>query len=850
MASPFSIFRRQEKKLLAVLAIMAMFAFTFVGFAGMSVQALLQLFGSGAPNPGAEVIAQTNWGDITQAEAAELQHRRAVANRFVYAAGLQAQNPMLGPDYFGPATEEDVINAMLIRRHARGLGMRIGDAAVSRFIDEVTRNPRTGEQGLTSKAFNDICKSMGISDRALYDMLGDELMVSQMVQAVRGGSYMRGGVAMMTPAQLWENYQKLNTSITLEIAAVPVSDFTAQVPDPSEDTLRSFFDAHKDELPDPSSPEPGFKQPRRIQVEYLMANFDRFLEGTQISEEQVRQYYEENKEKYRLPDNSPAEGNPSDADKKPTGEATNDSAGAATDTEKPGAASKETSETPAADTPQAEPKKAPESTNPPAEGETGKSASPAQEPSDKQQAAEKQESESPNDAEDVANQDSIDQQTGDEPAAKPEPAADEEPSPAASDSAKDSTTPASTPETPDQSKTPDAGKPAQESPAAPTEKPETATPSDAEAAGTAKAPSGEEPVASDKSPEPRFRPLDDVLALEIRDELRRKQASERIEQVLDTVSYNIMEEYASKLADWESRREAQQEEPQDNADQRLPEKPERPDLASVAEKYGLEYGITPLASRAEAAEIQGIGSAVDLRDSADQARSFVDVAFGDRPAFEPLIARDKSSNGYLYWKVAEKEEHVPTFDEVHDLVLASWKRKEARDTAKARAAELAQKTRDAGSSLEEALAGDPAVVVQTTPPFTWLMIPPQLGTMTFAENPPEPSSVEHVDRPGETFFATAFSLSQGEIGTAPNVPQTVWYVMRVRSRNDATREQFLREHFYGPAIGGFSLPSSYDYLAGRETERIMHRWLADLQQESGLKWVRPPDTFEDAVAQR
>jgi hypothetical protein len=250
--------------------------------------------------------------------------------------------------------------------------------------------------------------------------------------------------------------------------------------------------------------------------------------------------------------------------------------------------------------------------------------------------------------------------------------------------------------------------------------------------------------------------------------------------------------------------------------------------------------------------LEGIGSAFEFRAATGQpGRSFVEEAFSDRPLYEALLARDENSNGYLYWKVEGVAEHVPTFDEVRDQVLASWKQQQAREHAESRATELAKKAREAQRPLAEALAADPSVVVQTTPPFTWLTIPPQLGPMALAANPPEPSDVAFVEQPGDAFLQTAFALSEGEVGTAANAPQTAWYVLRVATRDDATREGFLRENFFGHAIGGFPLPSSYDYLAERERERIMQNWLADLQQQAGLEWVVEPDIQEgDELAQR
>ena len=194
MGSPFSIFRRQEKKMLAVLAIMAMFAFTFVGFAGMSVQALLQLISGGMAGPGDEAVARTNWGNITRNDVAVQQQQRSIANRFLWRAQRESGNTFgANQAFFGPPTEEDVVNAILIRRRADELGMRLSDDAVGKFIDNVTRDPQSGELRFTSAMFDMICSELRISGTDLFDVLRAELMVSEMVRVVGGSSVLAGG---------------------------------------------------------------------------------------------------------------------------------------------------------------------------------------------------------------------------------------------------------------------------------------------------------------------------------------------------------------------------------------------------------------------------------------------------------------------------------------------------------------------------------------------------------------------------------------------------------------------------------------------------------------------------------
>ena len=836
--------------MIAVLAIMAMFVFTFVGFAGMTVPALLELISGGVAGPEGEVVARTNWGNITRNDVAVQQQQRSIANRFLLLAQVQSGNTFgANQNFFGPPTEEDVVNAILIRRRADELGMRLSDDAVGKFIDNVTRDPQSGELRFTSTMFDDICKSLRIPGSDLFDILRAELMVSEMVRVVGGSSVVGGGVAMMTPAELWDKYQKLNTTITLEVAAVPVADFTGKVPEPSDDELKDYFEQYKEKLPDPSSPDPGFRQPRRVQVEYLMAAFDRFLEGTEVSEEEIDEYYERNKQRYRIFGDSPSESDDAGEGKQTEDEKTDTPADAESSGSEPDSQRPSDSEP----KPQGKPTDPAPETN--EEDKPEQAQGPAKDVPEKSPAASDEKNEgdaSPEESEDAdsGNQDSVEEQT-ESSAENPEEIRPEQPAeegPASGEKTE------ATDDSPAGEKTAEAPadgvKPPEEA-AAETKNETTADAKPEDAADEADDSTTDAPAEqSEEEPEPRYRPLDDLLALEIRDELRREKALQRIEEVFENkVRYSQLDDFNRDLGDWIDLKEEQKEDPEVE----VPNEPERPDFEAIAERYGLEYGLTPLVSRDEAAKLEGIGTASDFRKTSGPGTSFVDDVFSDSPMFESRVVRDEQSNGYLYWKVDEKPEHVPGFDEVREQVLGRWNLKEAREHASSRALELAEKARDAGKPLEEALAGDPAVVVQTTPAFSWLSRPPALGPNTFAEPPPRPSEVAFIDRPGEEFFQTAFALDEGEITTVSNAPKTIWHVVRVVSREEAPRDQFLRERFFGQVIFGMPLPSAYDYLAGQARQEIMQKWLAELQESAGLEWVRPPDQpdqDEDAVAQR
>src|SRR5262249_46234260 len=79
--------------------------------------------------------------------------------------------------------------------------------------------------------------------------------------------------APATPAALFSDFGEERTALGAALLTVPVSRYLPLVKDkPPESELRTRYEKYKDQEPSPTSREPGFKEPRRIRVEYLYAS--------------------------------------------------------------------------------------------------------------------------------------------------------------------------------------------------------------------------------------------------------------------------------------------------------------------------------------------------------------------------------------------------------------------------------------------------------------------------------------------------------------------------------------------------------------------------------------------------
>ena len=248
MASPFSIFRKHERVMMALICVLAMFAFVFVGpiFDTRS--------GRGPQDP---VAAETKlYGDIHESDLMRMRAGRSLANQFVQHA-MAAGYGYTTDAFFGPDTENAVVGSMLFARKAEQMGMRVTDDEITRFLQQISGDRVSGDDFAKILQFMSGGRKGHLTRRQVYDALRPELLARRFSNAFAGDA------SQTTPAERWESYQKLNDRARIEAIPVAVADFVDKVPDPDEKTLQEFFDRYKQFEAMPGSPMPGFKIPAR-----------------------------------------------------------------------------------------------------------------------------------------------------------------------------------------------------------------------------------------------------------------------------------------------------------------------------------------------------------------------------------------------------------------------------------------------------------------------------------------------------------------------------------------------------------------------------------------------------------
>ena len=657
MASPFALFRKHQKILIAVLGLMAMFAFVILP------EAMKNLDSGDSRDP--LVVRTSEYGNLHQSELRFLLWQRRTVLTFLAQALQLAYDRPISPEavesVIGPPTEQSMLDTWLLARRAEELGMVVNDGMINEYIKEQTLDR------VTSKQIKNILKSRKISQRALFDALRIELLARQLqrtfvvsmqgapppqqVDIVTAMSYMPFAAA--PPAQRWDYYRRLNSRAMVEVVPVPVAAFAGEkIAEPDEAELLDFFDRYKENDYDPASPEPGFHQPHKIAIEYFKAEYAKFINPDELIEQ--RQPAPKKKKDEKEPPATKAA-----ATKEQPKEAAPSEPAAETSPEKD---EKPTPPKPAKGEPAGKPDAAPKDTD---GTSSRRAASPfrfvslMEEETKEEETAPSEEAAEPKE----------------KPAAEPKgkPAAEAEEKPPAEAEEK-----------------PAEPEPAKEAPAASQEPAEPAAAKDEEGA-----------AAEEKEDQPA-ESLDEAMA-RLREQLAGPKENPRIRKILDSLR-DRMDQYDRELSLFTLKRSSAE--------------PKKLNFPKLAQQNGLTAHETGLVSALEAREFDIAASAIDGNWQYPFLSYVFETLPEHRPAISRdrennyyLFWKSKD----IRERVPEFED-----EGIRKQVVHWWKMVRARSLAEQSAEQLAAEARKAKKSLAQLFANQPGKRVVKTEPFSWM----------------------------------------------------------------------------------------------------------------------------------
>jgi peptidyl-prolyl cis-trans isomerase D len=272
----FEVFRRHQKKLLAIFAILAMFSFVVSD----SLPKLLSPSSSSRDQPVVTLYGKT----IYRSALNEMHERRNAANIFV--SGI---SPFYGQHAFGGVKDRDLVDALILEHEADALGLPSGPDAGREFLKLISQGP------MTSERFDSLLARMNrpMSGEQLLTLISDQVRL----QRVR----MLPGNPLVTPYDVFQTYSDQNERVSAKAVEIPVKNFlNDKIPEPTEAQIEAMYEKYKDVLPDPARESPGFKVPRQIQFEILSIDGNALARAImdKLTDQELRTAYENRKKEF------------------------------------------------------------------------------------------------------------------------------------------------------------------------------------------------------------------------------------------------------------------------------------------------------------------------------------------------------------------------------------------------------------------------------------------------------------------------------------------------------------------------------------------------------------------------
>lgn len=228
------------------------------------------------------------------------------------------------------------------------------------------------------------------------------------------------------------------------------------------------------------------------------------------------------------------------------------------------------------------------------------------------------------------------------------------------------------------------------------------------------------------------------------------------------------------------------------------EKPAALDFKSIADKYNLEFRETELVDdiELEETEIGKVRVFRQVRGPNGQPRPIfpflANVIFDDyhdASEFDAKRENDMAAGAsYVYWLAEKTDSRIPELDEVKDEVIEYLKKNQAYDAAMKRAEEIAAKVN--GTNGEKTLIAEHPEKAVSSGGFTWF---------TVQRNTPSISNPIGVTNAGNEFMKTVFSLNQYDAAATSNYSRDTVYVVQMMTEKPPVTEtgnDYLENRFF------------------------------------------------------
>lgn len=171
-----------------------------------------------------------------------------------------------------------IIEEKVLTDAALDWNMRTSDAQARAVIASIPAFQRNGQ--FDQLAYETSVRNQGLSRAGFEQLIRQELMLSQLRGAVRGSAF-------VTERQIAHRVRLRDERRDVAYLRIPAADFQAKV-EASDDRLRAFYDENRQR----------YATPERVRLNYLLLDAATLAGFVEVTEEGLREYYETHRDEF------------------------------------------------------------------------------------------------------------------------------------------------------------------------------------------------------------------------------------------------------------------------------------------------------------------------------------------------------------------------------------------------------------------------------------------------------------------------------------------------------------------------------------------------------------------------
>jgi peptidyl-prolyl cis-trans isomerase D len=263
-------FLRKRKRNWAILFLLGLIIIVFVAFYG----------GNQMGDRTSSEVAMINGEPISQREFAA-EYQRTVERYREMLKGQLTEEMIKGLNLKGNIVET-LVQKKLVLQEAQSLGLMATDDDVAHQLAKVPEFQVAGR--FNKERYLQLLQANRLQPAQFEEDQRDQITLQRLYSIIVDS-------VQVSDAEVRERYQLDQEKINLQFVKLSANDFASQVKLTDEDS-KKFYDRNTE----------SFKEPLKIQVEYLTYPFEQFAANAQVSAKEIEEYYQNNqKSKFHRP---------------------------------------------------------------------------------------------------------------------------------------------------------------------------------------------------------------------------------------------------------------------------------------------------------------------------------------------------------------------------------------------------------------------------------------------------------------------------------------------------------------------------------------------------------------------